>query len=189
MTKHWNMPIMSQPGGPPVIWEPIADRDVSSLATVDINWAGDYDAVVIHFANAKPVTDGVQPRMRLSGDGGSTFDSGASDYFNRSHFWHTTQTTEGNAQAFIPLSRLSVPQGNQPNEWSRGRIIIARPADPATKTQLIGFGGYDGTVPDIHNWQCFAQRDTAKRIDGWRFYYASGNVSEGRFIAYGLRAQ
>lgn len=185
------LPLTEMVSGPPVLWEPIIDRDVSNVATVDLVWAGDFDAVLIDFSNVKPVTDNVEVQLQLCGDGGATWDAGASDYYYRSHFFHTTQTTRGNAGAFIGLTRIgpAIGQGNAANEWNRGNLIIARPFDPATKTQLIGRGGYEDLTPSIHSWQVFAQRDTAKRTDGLRFLYGSGNVSEGRFIAYGLRTQ
>ena len=181
-----NVPLLGSVGGPRVVWEPVADREVSDVAEVVIVWTGDYEAVMVDITNAKPVTDNVQPRIQLSGDGGSTFDGGASDYYNRAHFWHTSQTTFGNAQAHIQLTRDSTQQGSQANEWLFCRLILARPTDPDSKTQGIGWGGYGGSVPDYHTSMYFMQRDAAKRIDAFRFYYDTGNVSEGRIIATGL---
>ena len=191
MLLHQNMPLLGQVGGPPVLWEPIFDRDVSNVATVDLVWSGDFDAVIIDWSNVKPVTDGAEVFLRLSGDSGTTWDSGASDYRYRAHYFHTTQTTNGDVAAFIRLSRTgpTIGQGGAANEWNRGRVIMARPFDPSAKTQLIGRGGFEDITPSIHSWQVYAQRDTAKRTDGFQFYYESGNVSEGRFVGYGLRAQ
>lgn len=188
MTLRHLLPQLGVPSGPPVLWELIADRNVSSLATVDLIWTGDYAAVIIDFSNVKPATDASEPWLRLSGDGGSTFDSGASDYYTRGHYWHTSQTTRGSAMAQCPLSRVTSDQGNAANEWWHGRIIIAKPLDASTKTQLIGMGGYLDNVGNITQWRLFGQRDTAKRTDGAQFRYDSGNVAEGRFVAYGLRA-
>ena len=183
---RWNLPMLSNVSGPSVVWEPIADRDGSNVAESAIVWTGDYDVVIVDISNAKPVTDGVNPRVQLSGDGGATWDGGASDYFNRGHFWHIDQRTQGNAQAYLELTRFNVSQGNLANEWCFVRLMLARPLDPNSKTQVIGWGGYGGTIPDYHTSMFFMQRDTAKRTDGLRFYYSSGNISEARIVAAGL---
>ncbi len=191
MMSGMNMPLLADPGGPPVVWEPVVDRQIVNQATVDLVWQGDFDAVIVDWSNVKPVSDNVYPALRLSGDGGATFDSGASDYWFRSHYWHTTQTTSGNAGSEVTLSRIGavVQAGNNVNEWHRARMLIARPFDATTKTQAILRGGYEDTTPSIHSFMTFMQRDMAKRTDGVQFRYQSGNVSEGRFIVYGLRAQ
>ena len=182
-----NLPLLSSVSGPAVHWQPIVDREVSNVVDAAIVWTGDYDAVMVDISNAKPMTDNVQPRIQLSGDGGSTWDSGVSDYYNRSHFWHTGQMTAGNAQPYIQLTRTTTEQGNQANEWLFCRLIFAQPLDPSKKTQGIGWGGYGGDVPDYHASMFFMQRDTAKRIDALRLYYDTGNISEARIIAAGLR--
>lgn len=186
MMPRWSVPLPGSIGGPRVVWEPIADREVANVAEVPIVWTGDYDAVIVDISNAKPVTDSVVPRVQLSGDAGSTWDGGASDYYNRGHFWHIDQRTQGNAQGYLDLTRFNVPQGNLANEWCFVRLILARPLDPNNKTQAIGWGGYGGGVPDYHTSMFFMQRDAAKRTDGLRFYYSSGNISEARIVAAGL---
>lgn len=188
--SHMNLPLLGEIGGPGVIWEPIADRLISNQAEAVISWTGDFDVVMVDISGAKPVTDNVEARVQLSGDGGSTFDSGASDYYNRSHWWSSGQATQGNAQAYGLLTNTtsgSNAQGNDVNEVLAAQLFFARPLDAGTKTQVIGTGGYAAPNSAALSTMVFFQRDTAKRTDAMKMFYSSGNISVARIIAAGLR--
>lgn len=188
--QHSNLPLLGNVGGPDVVWEPIADREVSNAAQAVIDWTGDYDAVIVDISNARPATDDAHALVELSGDGGSTFDGAPSDYYNRFHVWGNSQVTLGNAQSSGPLT-LQIAnngQGNLVDEQLQAQLIIAKPMDPNTKTQIIGTGYYLTSVGPVPvSTMFFLQRDAAMRTDAVRYYYSTGNISEARLIATGLR--
>lgn len=187
--SQMNVPLLGLAGGSPVLWEPLFDRNASNELNVDVSWTGDYAAVIFDISNGKPVYDQVEWEVYLSGDGGANFDSAAGAYRYQTQYFHTTTTGFAGTSTSITISRSGavVPHGNAANEWNRGRIILASPFDPNTKTQFIGRGGYDDATPSPHSWQLWGQRDTAKRIDALRYKYRSGNVDQVRLVGYGLR--
>lgn len=171
--------------GGPVVTELIADRQAADVAQIDIAWTGDYDAVFMEVANVRPVTDGANFRMLTSSDGGSTFDSGVSDYRFRHNGFFASQTTTGGQAPYIDISAGVV--GSDSFENCRFSLVLPLPFDAAEFTQVIGKGGTQGTGNNPASTQLYGQREAAARVDAVRFFFASGNISEGRFTASGLR--
>lgn len=172
--------------GPPLLVEPIADRQASGSAEIVIAWTGDYDAVMVDLWNVRPVTDSVQLRAELSGDGGATFDTGVSDYQFRHVAWLAAQTNIVGPGAYLPMCTVG-GVGNAAEENAQWSLILPRPFDTGIKTQIIGSGGQQGSTGNPASLALFGYRDAAGRVDAIRFFLESGNIAEGRFTATGLR--
>ena len=170
--------------GPPVLFEPIADRQASGDAQIDIAWTGDYAAVFIDIFNARPATDLQEFRCRTSSDGGTTFDAGASDYDFRLMGWFASQTNSAGPAAF---ARISPDVGNAADEACHFSMILPHPFDTTEQTQFIGFGGMVNNAGAPATLQLYGRRAAAGRVDAVRFFFAVGNIAEGRFTATGLR--
>lgn len=170
--------------GPAVLFEPIADRQAAGDAQIDIAWTGDYAAVFIDIFNARPATDTVTLFMRTSSDGGATFDSATSNYQFRLNGFFGSQTTNFGLATAIHMSAGNV--GNAANENCHCSMILLHPFDTAEFTQVIGHGGMANNAGAPATTQLYGRREAAARVDAVRFFFAAGNIAEGRFTATGL---
>lgn len=116
-----------------------------------------------------PVTDGADLYIRTSTDGGSTYDSGASDY-------QSSVDSAGIGAASYIRAGLTSFIGNGANEGAWIDLIISKPAD-ASYTNIMGVcSGYttSGTylVCDVGG-----VRESAADVNGIQLLMSSGNIA------------
>ena len=146
-----------------------------------------YDEYELRLLNVKPAADLQTFRIRTSSNGGSSFDSGGSDYGYNTIYAESAviDNQESNSGSSMSLSKVS-SVGNNTNEtgWS-GRIRIIRPGED-WYTQLQWNGGYASTlgasIPVIGS----GERKQAIAVDAVQFLFTSGNVGSGLFALYGV---
>lgn len=132
------------------------------------------------FFNVIPATDAVDPYIRLSNDGGSTFRSGAADYKYAALFVNTASVNGGGAAgaAFIGMTDRTI--GSDAGEYGIScRVFVFKPNDSASETYLswtgtliTGGGGVIGIAGG-------GLVDTAEDNDAIQFYFSSGNLESG----------
>lgn len=167
----------------------------SSSATIDFLLTGNnagFAQYKLVYANVAPATDGVHLYLRTSSNGGSSYDSGASDY--RWGLFTVTSPNAGtaadgagtgSATAFIRLSYSTA--GNASNETCAGEITCFKPDSAAyTKFTWLANTHATGDFDDI----VFGggNRQSAADVDAIRFLFSSGNIASGTFYLYGMRA-
>ena len=173
----------------------ISDTDISDAATYNFTAfdSSKYDSYEWVFHNVVPATDAVWLYCRLSTDGGSSYDDGASDYAWNLHSASssTYQNDQDTADAKISLG----------GDYNSGTVKVGSAADE---------GGVDGFVnmmfpnnasyqPKI-GWMLHQQSNTANYMgaihgggvrlnaqdtDGIQFYFSSGNIESGTIKVYG----
>ena len=185
---HWKapVPLLAFPAGPPQIWLPISEQVISNAAQADVVWPGlDFAVVRLRLIGVVPVTTANALNLRTSGDGGATFDSGASDYsYHRVARW--------SSQAFanspgINRAILNTNQANNVNYGANGAILIWSPGDARHTMGLSPLVILDNGGNVVHQ-QCRFTRLSAGIVDAVRFYYDTGNINQGRIVADGLLA-
>lgn len=174
----------AQVSGPPVLFEPIADRDAAGETNLDVFWTGDYEAVFLELSDVVPVVGAAGFLLRTSGDG-STFDAGASDYQYRFSGWSSGTNSSLGPGSFVPIGSAN-GVGNTAINGVRWSLIIPSPSVAATRKQIIGHGSRDITGLTLTS-QIYASRDAAGIVNGVRFYWGSGSFTSGRLVASGLR--
>jgi hypothetical protein len=123
-------------------------------------------------------------RMRTSSDGGTTFDSGATDYV----YGGGAQATYGPTYAQAGFIRLT---GNDPNAAHRGiygEMVIYDPLGTSRQkrieSKLSRTIWNDANSMDIDIWA--GARRTTSAVNAIRFYFASGNfVNGGKIRLFG----
>lgn len=162
---------------------------VSSAATLDIVMTSytAYRNKILVF-NLVPATTAVDLQFRVSTNGGSSYDSGASDYK-----YQTTRNTEdgttgqqnsgGGAQSFIQLNGNTI--GNLASGGISGQIVmydtINTAALPRFQTDVVYFNASIGWARGFG----FGQRTNAQDTDAVRLLFSSGNISSGTWALYG----
>jgi len=162
---------------------------VASAVTLDIGLTGyaGYRKLIVELIDFLPATNNVELWMRVSTNGGSSYDAGASNYR-----WAITRNissgtlamessngstaillsaTHGNSAGFGSSTTIEIPgQTNTAQKpkyfW---RCVFQRPSDSAIESQ------YGGGI-----------RDAAQDTDAIRIMYSSGNIASGSYAIYGL---
>ena len=168
----------------------INTTDISDAATYNFTAvdASSYDAYHFLLQNVIPATDNVQMHARTSTDGGSSYDSGASDYA-----WHDDQFatyTRDDADDSIVLtgttSGTAYTVGSAANEpgvsgwiWLMGPHLTGFTAMSSTLNMKSASTYYIGN-------ECFGWRLEAADVDAFQLFYSSGNIESGTITVYGL---
>ncbi len=151
----------------------------SNNTSIDVAIPASAKEVRIKIQNLVPATDEVHLQLLTSTNGGTSFDTGATDYSNtRIQFTSSTTYVQGNA-ANIQLTSTAV--GSDANETGvSGEIIFSRP-DQAEYTDirysLSHKDGATGSHPTLIEGT--ARRKSAADVDYARIQFASGNVESG----------
>lgn len=159
----------------------------STSATIDFTLPSGYFAYVVMISHLAPVTDNAAVWLRTSTDGGSTYDSGASDYIWM--FLYTADSALTTAQASGDAADaqfiLAGNVGNSTNETFSAEVLIMDPS--ASKPCTIFWDGHyaTGTPNHVQN-RGWGRRYAAADVNAIRFVMSTGNIASGAFRLYGL---
>lgn len=157
----------------------------SAIAFTDLS--STYAAYVIYFDSVAPATDNVNFRIRTSTNNGSSYDSGALNYYFGGFSSTEGGTLAASSAAGTDGFYIVYGSGNATNETCAGYVKIFNPSkltytriETSASTELT-----DGTVKYFNH---HGKRISANDVDAVQFTMSSGNISAGNFYLYGLRA-
>ena len=167
----------------------------SASTSIDIHSGGDIDATIdstyeqylLIFSNVHSTVDGDELYYRSSSDGGSTFDSGATDYkYYNFHGVSGSAITDidDTGQAFVELNRNI---GNAAGESASGYLYLHSPAATDSFTKVNYFTAIDQSSGQFGVTFGGAARQSAADVDGIRIYMPGGNIASGEFKFYGIK--
>ena len=165
----------------------LATASASDDATIEFTGIDNtYKNYVVLFDDVIPATDASAFYMRTSSDGGSSFDSGASDYQhvaeNRTSL-DALFTTTDNAAAFMVIKATA---GNATNESVSGVLRLFNPSNAIA----VLVSGYGAAIDEFgtHGLLNFSgARMAATDVDAIQFYFSAGNITSGEFQLYGIK--
>lgn len=170
----------------------ISEQTAANVASIDFTSGIDstYSGYEVHLHSIIPATEGAL-YLRTSTDGGSSFDSGASDYQYVINYvvagTGTSSVTQNGAAAQILLALTSTNGiGNAASEPGLSGIIrIFRPSDATyclIRIELV----YNDTGGNLRHYTGAGMRKAGANVDAIRFLMASGNITSGHFALYGV---
>lgn len=180
----------STPVGSGGAWELISSATASASATIDFTGLSSTYFMYMVVANGViPDTDSASLTLRTSTDGGSSYDSGASDY-GHAHLTARFLTTQSISQGGDNSdSRIIIAgsQGNASNEISNFVMYLQNPS--ALQYFYANWTGAS-TLPTAERFTVTGSgaRLSATDVDAIRFSMSSGNIDSGEFKLYGLKA-
>lgn len=166
----------------------LATLTASSSATLAFTGfdSSKYSAYSFHFVRLVPATDAVTFRARTSTDGGSSYDSGASDYE-----YTINQTTGAGGSAILAATAGSMRfSGSLSNVAGRGGFngtARINGPDGASYGFLYSTAGYMTEANELRAANGVNVRKAAADIDGIQFFMESGNIASGEIIVFGHR--
>ena len=170
-------------------------KAANNSATIDFvltKWLALYDRFEVDFDNLVPATDGAGFLMRTSTNGGSSYDSGASDYaYIYDRLANTVvdgQVSAGDTKIELAPANVNIGLSNVSTEPSVGMASIHTPGS-ATKCMVRWGIAVNPANPGfvLARYQGNGVRNTAADVDAIRFLMSSGNISTGSFRLYGIR--
>jgi len=184
-------PILVHPGGFGQL-VPIRTFGVTTaVASVDFTLPGEFNTFMFHVRDLRFDADDVEVYLRVSFDGGATFETGASAYG-----WYTFRmdtTTEANVidvgDSEISLTGGSADAvGNAPGEGFNGKIWLLNPPGGIGVRWLVG-GQVSWTgATGLANLTSIAGRITSQRnVNAIQFTTGLANIARGHFSMYGIR--
>jgi len=173
------------------LWTKLATATASASATIDFTGlTSSYNAYLVVLSNIAPATNAVDLWLRTSADGGSTYDSGASNY-EWGGFTVTgsaaTATGGSTGDNKIKLGGIAATLGNGANQESGGHVLIYKPSASSfcRMNWQISCVRSDASVDHIYGG---GSRLSAAAVNAIRFLMSSGNIASGTFDLYGLAA-
>lgn len=174
-------------------WHLLADKTVTGAPVASLNFTEFDNAIFNDYAwkliNVRPTTDAVTLRKRLSTNGGSSYDAGASDYRQSGTYMEDTTgpANDGGLLSGIAVSSVGRTVGNAAGRLGvRGWLYMQGAGDPASYTEVFGKTMHESssglyTVTDFS-----AKRVVAQDTDAARFIYSAGNINIGsRILMFG----
>ena len=167
----------------------VSSIDLSNAATADFKGlaASKYDAYEVILMYVIPATDAVDLYMRTSSDGGSSYDSGASDYrwaFNAVAVGTGFEVDSADAQ--IKLNPLGAVGSAAGEDGLSGEIKLLGP-HLSKKTHAIINISHERSDGFYQTSMGHGIRLSAADVDAVQFLFSSGNLESGTITMYGMR--
>lgn len=171
-------------GGSGGNWVLISTTTISgNPSTLTFTFSGSYRKYRLELENVYCSSDGFTLRMRTSTDGGSTFDSGASNY-GYAYGASGTYGPVSNTGTYIETSSNMVGSATDEGLW--GEIDFNDPLNASLKTfarwQIFG-RIYNSAAANIITGAGY--RDSAADVDTVQLYFSSGNFAGGKIRLFG----
>lgn len=167
----------------------LEQHTASSSATLDFTTCitSTYDTYEIQFVNIIPATSGAIFWMRMSTDGGSTYDT-SSIYSYELLIWRAAASTTGGntAQSKIILTGNGL---NTSANWGLcGRLTLSSPLSATLYKQITGqhhnFDSFSGGLRE--SCQIGGTYESSTAVNAFRFLMDTGNIASGTIRVYGL---
>lgn len=167
----------------------LSTQTASNSATLNFvlsSYTPVYNSFQFRLIGLKPATDGATLWIRTSTDGGSNYDSGASDYdWIINNLQAGTNTATGDA-ADSEITTANVV-GSANAESIRGVVDLFLATSTAGSVQFNWNLGYCTTDGSLVLQNGLGRRLAAADIDAVRFLFDSGNITQGFIQLYGIR--
>lgn len=154
--------------------------DITGLTTT-------YRAYVLVFDGLLPATDNVELLMRLSDDGGATYEADASDYAWALQSNPETAIPGADGDADDSEISLGSAFGNAAGEAASGDITIYAPAGSGI-TQMMWRTSRQSATPNYFAQFGGGQLQTAGATTAFRLIFSAGNFAAMNYTLYGLPA-
>jgi hypothetical protein len=170
----------------------LASKTASASATLNFTEFNNavYRYYEFEFEEVKPATNNDQFQARTSTNGGSSYDSAASDYGVGGVMATGTGTaTFGANTATAMVLTAGTDVGNGASSFGftgLGRLYYA--GDATKQTRLVVSGSYDNSPGQILSAFSANRRRLAQDTDAIQFFYALGNIASGVIRMYGVAA-
>ena len=147
-----------------------------------------YRGFILYLANFKPATDGTTLSLRVSTNGGSSYDT--TGYVNAGYYMPASASDMTGASvwnATTTLVPLATGVGNETGRSYSGFIRILNQVNTSFYPRIFHNGCYNVSGGGGFHWSTgVAQRTAAQDTDAIRIFPGSGNITSMDYALYGL---
>jgi hypothetical protein len=160
----------------------------SASATMDFTFFDNaiYRYYEFELENVKPTTDGDELFCRVSTNGGSSYDNGASDYAFSAHALGVGGGLTGFGDSATTAIQLTTSLGNAAGERGVSGTVKVFLAGQAVQTRIKYELGYDNQSTVMTVSYGHGVRRADQDTDAFRFLMTSGTIASGTIRMYGL---
>ncbi len=149
-------------------------------------YSSSYDEYAIEFVNLVPATNNIIIQMRMSTDGGSTYDSG-SNYSCVGSYLYSGGTGVGTAADSATLITLWDGVSNSSNYGFCGNARFFSPGSTSLYKVVTGQGfAFSGSASKIFGTNFWGVYRSATAVNAFRVFSSSGNLTSGIVRIYGI---
>ena len=166
--------------------EKVASASASLVFTASFTTA--YDEYIFEFLNLVPATDATAFWMRMSTDGGATYDSGSNYKYRMLRIASATAIEESNSATKIALSS-AVIDSTVTTHGISGRLTVPNPLSTSLKKIVYGhfFMLQDGAgTPPYEQSIAGGGYESTTAVNAVQFLMSSGNITSGTIRCYGV---
>lgn len=165
----------------------IQTQVASSDSSIVFVLPGGYRKFTLSLMNVRCSSDGSQPFIRTSSNGGASFDSGGSDYAWTYFNAYGTSSTGVAGDTSDAQMKLGVTQGSGANEFFSGNVDLLVPA-AIEYTSIFWNGTITTATGNFAAQMGHGRRSSAAVVDAIQFLMSSGTVVSGVFQLHGWAA-
>ncbi len=175
---QWATPSGGGGGGGTATWQLLSTVNITSAAaTVDITGLTGHRRYLIEFENLYGTLDGYALLLRTSSDGGTTWDSGSTDY----NWGRSTIGTYSDTRNTASSCELLILLGNAASEGVTGTLELFDPNNAALRTTFAGTlwcSDYNGD--DLRGSHIIGRRNAASAVNAIRLTMNAGDIAAGK---------
>jgi hypothetical protein len=166
----------------------LEEHTASSSATLDFTacFSSTYDEYAIVFLNIVPATNSVDPLLRFSTNGGSSYDS-SSIYDFAGHIANTASFSANvNPGAGQAQGKLFGGMGNSSGTSLNGKATLFNPLSSTLYKALTWQLSVPTGTTELYNCSGSGRYRSTTAANAFRFYFSSGNIASGTIRVYGV---
>lgn len=173
----------------------LAAGTVINQATLDLVLTSftAFQNIKIFLQSFVPATDDVELRMRTSTNGGSSYDSGASDYAYVQRGFDSSGAARGGTSSaldFIVIAGEGTAAASVSNVAGDGgancELVLQEPTSNIRFGSVLGDAGWYAPSNRATQVSISGNRVAVQNVDAVRFYFEAGNIAQGIYRVYGL---
>lgn len=167
-------------------WKLLSSQTASNSAQIDFTQiSATYSVYRIEVYGVVPATDNVSFLMRTSANGGSTYDSGGTDYQYGTAYASSGGVASAGGSTGASSIIFTTAAGNTTGEHLNMTVTLAGLSTAVYKTVHFQGGLYSAT-PTYFGFSGAGMRVSTSAVNAVRFLMSSGNISTGTFKLFGL---
>jgi hypothetical protein len=161
---------------------------VTNQATLDIVLTAyaAYRGLTFYLTSWKPATDNINLLVRVSTNGGSSYDAGATDYKYASLLHDSTPTSAAGGSNGTTAITVGDAIGNGAAEGLDVILDLFAQTDTTIQPRILSRATIYQQNDNARGNHTSGRRVVAQDTDAIRFLFSSGNIASGKYAVYGL---
>ncbi len=165
-------------------------RTASTSASLNFTTciSSSYDDYVIRLVNVVPASNAVALGIRVSTDGGATYDATNGRYPSPGQYWYSAGTDFSNATT--TYFTLTINLSSNSAYGLTGSYTLSNPLDSTLHKLIVGqHTNFDSGLSAVIGWNRMGEYNQAVAVNAFQVLASTGNLASGTVRCYGVAKQ